>query len=147
MFTRQSSLFVFLILALNGPVPAEEHRLDNPSIDHPWTRELPPVAPNGAAYFLIENSGEISDRIVSVHSPIADRTEIHTHEMDAGMMKMRQVHSVEVPAQSTVAFEPGGLHVMLLGLKKPLVGGEGFPLTIEFEKAGEIEVTVEIKSK
>ena len=145
MLTRLSSLF--LVLALSGPAPAQEYKLEDLSIDRPWSRELPPVAPNGAAYFRIGNSGMNSDRIVSVHSPIAGRAEIHTHEMDGGVMKMRRVHSVEVPAQGGVSFEPGGLHVMLLGLKKPLASGESFPLTIEFRKAGKIEVTVEIKSR
>ena len=57
---------------------------------------------------------------------------------------MRHLRSVEVPAQGAVSFEPGGLHLMLIGLKEPLVAGKGFPLTLVFREAGEIEVTVEI---
>ena len=114
------------------------------SIHRPWSRELPPVAPNGAAYFRVENGGRETVRIVSVSTPIADRAELHAHETDGGVMKMRHVHSVEVPAGGSVSFEPGGLHVMLIGLKQPLVGGESFPLTLGFDEAGTIEVTVEI---
>ena len=132
-------------VALGGGASAGEHAPGGISIAGPWSFELPPVAPNGAAYFRIENRGQASDRLVSAHSPIADRAEVHAHEMDGGMMTMRRVHAVEVPAQGEVAFEPGGLHVMLLGLKKPLVAGERFPLALGFEKAGTIEVPVEIR--
>ena len=137
--------FGFLLFAaLSIPVSAQQYTLGDLSIDHPWSRELPPVAPNGAAYFRVENGGEKAARIVSARSPIADRAELHTHDMEDGVMKMRHVHSVEVPAQGGVSFEPGGLHVMLMGLKEPLVAGESFPLALGFQEAGEIEVVVEI---
>ena len=135
-----------LAAALGGAAAAGEHVPGALSIDSPWSLALPPITPNGAVYFRIENRGPAADRLVSAHSPVAARAEIHAHEMDGGMMTMRQVHSVEVPAQGEVAFEPGGLHVMLLGLKKPLVAGERYPLVLEFEKAGTIEVAVEITS-
>ena len=141
-----SRLFVFLIVVAQGAASlAQEFTLGNLSIMRPWSRELPPVAPNGAAYFRIENRGTEADRIVSAHTPVAERAEIHTHEMDGAMMKMRHVHSVDVPAGGSVAFEPEGLHVMLLGLKEPLVGGKSFPITLVFEKAGQIDVTMEIR--
>ena len=136
-----------LVTVLSGAASAGEHTPGDLSIAGPWSFELPPVSPNGAAYLRIENRGQASDRLVSAHSPIAGRAEMHTHEMAGGMMKMRRVHSVEIPAQGEVAFEPGGLHVMLLGLKKPLVAGERFPLVLEFEKAGAVEVSVEITSR
>jgi len=136
-----------LVIALGGGASAGEHTPGDLSIAGPWSFELPPVSPNGAAYFRIENRGQASDRLVSAHSPVADRAEFHTHEMDGGVMKMHRVDSVEVPAQGEVAFKPGGLHVMLLGLKKPLVAGERFPLALGFEEAGTIEVSVEIKSR
>lgn len=143
MIARLSTLLI--IAVLNAPVAAQEFKLGGLTVIGPWSRELPPVAPNGAAYFRVENHGANADRIVSVHSPIAERAELHTHEMDGGLMKMRHVHSVRVPAHGAVTFEPEGLHVMLFGLKTPLVGGESFPLALEFEEAGEIEVSVEIR--
>ena len=145
MLARLSGFF--LIAALAAPVTAQHYTPGDLSIDRPWSRELPPVAPNGAAYLRIENGGSEAVRIVSVSSPIADRAELHTHEMEGGIMKMRHVHSAEVPARSALSFEPGGLHVMLIGLKKALVGGESFPLTLEFDKAGTIDVTVEIMGR
>ena len=134
----------FVTAVLSTAVSAQPHALGDISIERPWSRELPPVAPNGAAYLRVENGGNAAARIVSAHSPVAGRVEIHAHEMDAGVMKMRHLHFLEVPAQGSVAFEPGGLHLMLIGLKEPLVAGKGFPLTLVFEEAGEIQVTVRI---
>lgn len=137
--------FIFFLMAvLSTAASAQPYALGDISIERPWSRELPPVAPNGAAYLRVENGGNTAVRIVSAHSPVAGRVEIHAHVMDAGVMKMRHLHSVEVPAQGSVAFEPGGLHLMLIGLKEPLVAGKDFPLTLVFEEAGEIQVTVRI---
>ena len=138
-------IFFCLAAALSAaPATAQHYLLGDLSIHDPWSRALPAVAPNGAAYFRIENGGSGANRIVSVSSPVADRAEIHTHEMDGGVMKMRHVHWVDVPARGTVSFEPGGLHVMLIGLQQALVDGESFPLTLELDTAETIEVTVEI---
>ena len=140
--TIRTFLF-FLMAALSSPASARTYTLGAISIERPWSRELPPVAPNGAAYLRVENGGERAVRVVSAHSPVAGRVEIHAHEMDAGVMKMRHLHSVEVPAQGSVSFEPGGLHLMLIGLREPLVAGKDFPLTLVFQEAGEIVVSVE----
>ena len=134
----------FLVAVLSAPVSAQPYALGDVSVHHPWSRELPPVAPNGAAYFRVENGDGEPVRIVGASSPVADRAELHTHEMDGGVMKMRHVRAVEVPAKGAASFAPGGLHVMLIGLKKPLVAGESFPLILEFDTAGTIDVTVGI---
>jgi copper(I)-binding protein len=133
-----------LVCVLSATATSQHDMPGGLSIHRPWSRELPPVAPNGAAYFRVENGGSETVRIVSVSTPIADRAELHAHETDGGVMKMRHVHSVEVPAGGSVSFEPGGLHVMLIGLKQPLVDGESFPLTLGLDEAGTIEVTVEV---
>ena len=130
---------------LHAAVPAREFTLGSVTIFEPWSRELPPNAPNGAAYFRVENSGGEPDRIVSARTDIAEAVELHTHDMDGGMMKMRQVESVEVPAGSEVRFKPHGLHVMLFGLREPLVDGTSYVLTVVFEKAGELDVSVDVK--
>ena len=110
----------------------------------PWSRPLPPVSPNGAAYLTIMNMGGAPDRLVSVSTPAAERAELHTHSMEGGMAKMRRLESVAVAPGETVAFEPGGHHIMLMGLTEPLVDGKSFPLTLRFERAGDIEVEVMI---
>lgn len=137
---------ILAALALfHAAVPAQEFTVGNVTIVEPWSRALPPNAPNGAAYFRVENRGGESDRIVSARTDIAESVEIHTHEMDGGMMKMRRVESVEVPAGGEARFKPHGLHLMLFGLKEPLAGGTSYALTVVLEKAGELDVSVDIK--
>ena len=130
---------------LHAAVPAQEFTRGSVTIVGPWSRELPPNAPNGAAYFRVVNGGGESDRIVSARTDIADTVEIHTHEMDGGMMKMRRVESVVVPAGGEVEFKPHGLHLMLFGLKEPLAGAGSYGLTVVFENAGELDVSVDVK--
>ena len=133
------------ITLFSAALPAQEFTLGNVTIADPWAREMPPNAPNGAAYFRVENRGGAPDRIVSARTDIAESVEIHTHEMKNGLMKMRQVESIEVSAGGEVLLKPHGLHVMLFGLKQPLVGGESFDLTVVFEKSGALDLSVPIK--
>lgn len=111
-----------------------------------WSRALPPVSENGAAYLTLKNYSEASDRLVGASSPVSARVEIHTHEMEAGLMKMRRLESVILNPGEYVKFEPGKRHLMLIGLKQPLRKGDSFPLTLEFEKAPTLEVVVTIES-
>jgi copper(I)-binding protein len=108
----------------------------------PWSRPLPAVSPNGAAYMTLVNKGKTPDRLLSVSTPAARRAEIHAHMMEGGMMKMRPVDHVDIVPGEPSVLQPGGMHVMLMGLKEPLVEGKSFPLTLNFERAGAVEVTV-----
>ncbi|MEQ8319410.1 MAG: copper chaperone PCu(A)C [Rhodospirillales bacterium] len=106
-----------------------------------WARASAGPAKAGAAYLTLANHGDEADRLVSVKSDLAKRTEIHNHVMDGGVMKMVHVEGgVEVTPGSPTVFQPGGLHVMFMGLNKPFIEGETLPLTLVFEKAGEVEV-------
>jgi len=98
----------------------------------------------GAAYLTITNWTETGDRLIGARTGVSEKAEIHTHLMDNGIMRMRQVEAVEIPAGGVAELKPGGDHVMLMGLKAPLQEGESFPLTLIFETAGEVEVTVGI---
>ena len=142
----KDKLALFVLLAtLGGVTLAEEYRLGDLVVEDPWARELPPVSETGAAWFRVVNHGA-ADRIVSVNSSAAERAEMHAHEMEDGVAKMRHLSSVEVPARSEVVFEPGDHHVMLVGLTEALVAGENFRMTIHFEQAGAIEVAVHVRS-
>ncbi|MDX1513533.1 MAG: copper chaperone PCu(A)C [Gammaproteobacteria bacterium] len=112
----------------------------------PWTRALPPVSENGAVYLTLRSHGGVPDRLTGASSPMAKRVEIHSHAMEGGMMVMRPVESVEIPPDEYVKFEPGGNHLMLIGLEQPLVEGDQFPLTLEFERGSPLEVTVTVLS-
>jgi len=148
MTHRRAAAFVATLMAValcSTTLSAQEITLGNVAIADPWSRAMPPNAPNGAAYFRVRNRSGEPDRIVSVRTDIAETVELHTHDMEGGMMQMRQVESIEVPAAGEVLLKPHGLHVMLFGLNQPLVDGESFNLTVVFEKAGELDLTVDIK--
>ncbi len=101
--------------------------------------------PNGAAFLQIENRGKTDDALLSAASPAAARVEIHTMSMDGDVMKMRALDRLEIKAGQAVAMKPGsGAHLMLMGLKKPLVAGERIPVTLNFRQAGKVEVTAEV---
>lgn len=113
-------------------------------VEDAWARATPGLAKNGGAYFVAKNSGKEGDRIVGVSSGVSARTELHTHLNDNGVMRMRQVDGVDVPAGGEVAFKPGGYHIMFIGLHKPLKKGQRFPVTLMFEKAGKQTVDVNV---
>ena len=119
---------------------------DGPMIMGAWARPSIGSTGNSAAYMKVMNHGDAADRLVGVKSEVAKRTEIHTHIMEDNVAKMRRVKGgVDVPAKGDVEFKPGGLHVMLIGLKAKLSEGQAFPLTLVFEKRGEVVVDVKIQ--
>lgn len=98
----------------------------------PYVPLLPPGVRTGAAYLRIHNTGERDKTLVAAFSPAADAVELHTHIDDAGVLRMRQVREIVVPAGSEVAFKPGGYHVMLIGLPLPLLAGDKVVITLGF---------------
>jgi periplasmic copper chaperone A len=110
----------------------------------PWARATAGMATVGAAYMTLENTGATDDRLIEATSPVAAKTELHTHIVDGDIMRMRAVESMELPAGETVELQPGGLHIMLIGLSAPLQMGEHFPLTLTFAEAGAITIDVEV---
>lgn len=138
------SLFAALALALLVPAAATaaDVRLGDLSIEQPWARAS--VAANGAAYMTIRTSGAEADRLIGAASPVATTVELHTHLVEGDVMRMRPVKAIEVNVGEPAVLQPGGLHVMLIGLKAPLKAGDSFPLTLTFEKAGTVTVDVAV---
>jgi copper(I)-binding protein len=141
-----------LLAALLMPacyVDAHEYAKGHLAIAHPWSMELPPNAPTVAAYFVISNAGPDADRLTGVDSPIAGTAQLHEHVNRDGLMKMQQVETVDIPAGGAVTFAPMAYHVMLLDLKdrSKLVDGQKFPLTLHFEKTGDVTVDVMVQKQ
>jgi len=110
-------------------------------IEKPWTRATPPNAKVGGGYLTITNTGSGADRLVSASSAIAAKVEIHDMKVTDGVMKMRPLKDgLEIPAGETVTLKPGGLHVMFMKLAEPLKEGEMVKATLNFEKAGTVDV-------
>jgi len=127
-------------------VQAHDYSVGSLHIEHPWSREMPAVAPTAAAYFVVHNKGSDADRLLSASTPVAGKAELHEHIHADGLMKMQQVQNVEIPAGGEVKFEPMGYHVMLFNLKQQAKDGERFPLTLTFEKAGTVKVEFAIEA-
>lgn len=136
------SLVLVLALVLLAPAAsAHDYSLGSLHIDHPWSRATPRGANVGAGYLVIENRGSTVDRFLSLSAEIAGRAEIHEMAVNDGIMRMRQLpKGVEIAPGMSAKFEPGGLHLMFLDLKRPLEKGERFKATLVFEKAGALEV-------
>jgi copper(I)-binding protein len=135
------------IPAIATSAAAHEYKVGALTIDHPWARASAGNAKNGAAYMTITNDGPEPDRLLSATTPAAAMAELHVHIMDSdGVMKMRPVEAIELAPGEATALAPGGLHLMLMGLSAPLIEDQSFPLTLVFEAAGRIEVSVTIAS-
>jgi copper(I)-binding protein len=142
MSLRSVSL-LFCALALSVSAHAHEYELGSLHIGHPYARATVPGQPSGGAFLSIENKGKEADKLIGVSSPAAKSAEIHTMAMDGNVMKMREVGEIALPPASTVDMTPGhGYHIMLMGLAQPLKAGDKFPLTLTFQKAGKVEVSV-----
>ena len=142
---RPYSLRVVLVAAAilwTAGAAAAEFRIGGITVENPWARATTSMAKTGAAFMTIRNGGTEPDRLVAVTSGVAKRAGLHQTLMEGGVMKMRPAGAVEVPAGGVARLEPGGYHVMFTGLAAPLRKGASFPLTLRFEKAGEIEVEV-----
>lgn len=117
-------------------------------IDHPWARPSFGASPNGVAYMSVTNTGSATERLVGISGDVAERIELHKTTMEGDVMRMRPVTGgVEIPPGETVRFAPGAMHVMLMGLKMPLKEGEAFPLSLSFERAGGVEVSVHVENQ
>ena len=138
---------ILLLIALTLPagfVEAQDYTRGLLTVAQPWSMALPPNAPTVAAYFVITNNGPEADRLKAVDSPIAGAAQLHEHTNQDGLMKMQHVDTVDIPSGGTVTFAPMAYHVMLLDLKDRtrLVEGQTFPLTLHFQKAGDLTVDV-----
>jgi len=127
-------LFVFSIGSYAGDV----------SISSAWSLAVPPSSKNGAVYLLIENKGSEADMLMDATTDVSKSVELHTTSHDHGQMKMHHHHSLEIPGNSSLTMEPGGHHIMLMGLVESLTPGQKFDLTLKFMKGGEIKTEVEV---
>jgi copper(I)-binding protein len=142
---KRLALLIWILAVATAPVRAAELTAGDLAIEGPWARASIGAARAGAAYLTVVNRGTAADRLVSVATPVAKRAGLHTTVTEGGVMKMRPAGAIEIPPGAT-ELAPGGLHVMLMGLQAPLMEGESFALTLTFERAGPLEVTIPILS-
>ena len=126
----------------SGATLAHDYALKSLKIDHPFARATPPGARVAGVFVAVENTGTQPDRLLSVSTPMAGVAELHQMNVDAGVMKMRGIAGLEVRPGETLQLKPGGYHVMLSELRQPLKVGDRFPMTLKFQNAGAVEVSV-----
>lgn len=134
-------------LALISALPAYAHEFSNLGITvaHPWARATPGGATVGAAFLEIKADDKTTDKLVGVTAEIAGRGEIHTHKQEGDVMKMRKVDALDIAPGKSVVLKPMGDHIMLMDLKAPLKEGDLLKFTLQFEKAGKIEVEATVE--
>jgi periplasmic copper chaperone A len=145
---RRRAVIALLVLAVSqvvAPAGASAPAPRTVSVSAAWARATPPGMAVAAVYLTLAG-GSQADRLVGAETPRAAMAQIHVVSEAAGMARMRQTEGVDVPAHESVALAPQGTHIMLMELTRPLVAGERFPLTLQFERAGRIGVSVEVRA-
>ena len=141
------AIFTLVIAAIAGSGASfaqEISRLDDLVIERQWARASIETRRPAAAYLSIRNKGTENDTLLEVSTPLSGMAEVHTMKMKNGVMKMGPAGSVEIPAGGKVVLAPGGLHIMMMKLKKALIKGKTVEITLSFERSGKITVTAPI---
>lgn len=117
---------------------------DQVSVQDPYVRLAPPNAPATGAFMVIKNNGDKDVKVLKADNPATNKTELHTHLNDGGVMKMRPVESIEIKARGETVLKPGGLHVMMIDLKAPMKEGDMVPITLTFDDGSTKQVDAKV---
>jgi periplasmic copper chaperone A len=145
-FTRAIACATMLACLLAAPARAEEVKAGDLVITQTWSRATPGGAKIGGGYLTIENKGSAPDRLIGGSADVADKIQIHAMTMNNGVMTMRPLdNGLTIEPGKTVKLAPGGYHLMMLDLKSPLKQGDKVPVTLEFEKAGKVKLSLDVQ--
>lgn len=144
MFKQALIAFVIALTGLSV-ARADDVKAGDLVISQAWSRATPGGAKAGAGYLTIENKGSAADRLVAISGDVAGKIEVHEMAMNNGVMTMRPLdNGLTIDPGKTVALAPGGYHLMMTDLKQPMKLGDKVPLTLQFEKAGKVAVTLDV---
>ena len=136
-----------LLSLMVGEATAQEFKFGSITVTVPWSRATPKGAAVAAGFMVVHNSGSSADRLLGGESDAAKEVQVHEMAMDNQVMKMRQLTAgLEIPAGATVELKPGGYHLMLMGLAKPLAENDRYKITLNFERAGKVIVDFKVGS-
>ena len=139
------STIAVLAVVLASPLAAKDIRAGSIVISDPVLRVASLQARTGAGFMTISNSGTQADRLLSATSDIAAVTQLHATVREGNVMQMReQAQGIVIPAAGRVAFAPGGLHVMFIGIKAPVAPGQMVNVRLTFEKAGAVDLALPV---
>ena len=153
MFNRLTSAFtvyacsaIVLAAICAGSASAQQVKTGDLVLDNAWSRATPGGAKVGGGYITVNNKGSTADKLIGGSSPAAGKVEVHEMAMNNGVMTMRPVKDgLPIPAGKSVTLAPGGYHLMLMELKAPFKKGDKIPVTLKFEKAGDVNVTLDVR--
>jgi len=128
-----STLAVAAAFTVAMPSFAAGTAADNVTAVDPYVRLAPPGQMVTGAFVVLKNNDDKDHKVVKADNPASKVTELHTHTMEGGMMKMRPVKDIEIKAKGETALKPGGLHIMMIDLKQPLKEGENVAISVTFE--------------
>ncbi|WP_295386029.1 copper chaperone PCu(A)C [uncultured Thiodictyon sp.] len=140
--SRVRCLFAAGLFALAPTVWAA----DPVAVSDPYARAVPPGQPNSAVFMTLTNQSDQARALVAATSPAAKTVELHTHTNDGGVMRMRRIERIEVPAGGSVQLKPGGLHVMLIGLTGDLTPGGQVALGLTFDDGSQLQVQAPVRT-
>ena len=145
---RSSALALLTLAAIcAGSASAQQVKIGDLVLDHAWARATPAGAKVGGGFLTIENKGAAPDKLMGASSPAAGKIEVHETAMNNGVATMRPVKGgLSIAPGQSVTLAPGGYHLMMMELKGPLKKGDKVPVTLTFEKAGDVKVTFDIQS-
>ncbi|HTA99998.1 MAG TPA: copper chaperone PCu(A)C [Bradyrhizobium sp.] len=143
---RSLAFTVLLACLFGSPLRAEEVKAGDIVITQAWARATPGGAKIGGGYLTIENKGSAPDRLIGGSAEIAGKVEVHEMAMKNGVMTMRPLdNGLTIEPGKTVKLAPGGYHLMMFDLKGPLKQGDKLPLTLDFEKAGKVKLSLDVE--
>src|SRR5262249_26581146 len=144
---QRSAIFVALAASLfAASAHAEDVKVGDLVITQAWSRATPGGAKTGGGFLTIENKGSVADKLIGASADFAGKIEVHEMTMSDGVMKMRPVEgALTIDPGKTVKLAPGGLHLMMMDLKSPLKQGDRLPVTLQFDKAGKVAVTLDVQ--
>jgi copper(I)-binding protein len=144
--TRKITIAAALAVVFAAPARAEDAKAGDLVITQAWSRATPVGAKVAGAYLTVENKGATADRLLGGSGDVAGRVEIHEMAVDNGVMKMRPLDKgLAIEPGKTMKLAPGGYHLMLLDLKTQFKQGDKVPVTLEFEKAGKVQLTLDVQ--
>jgi len=145
MKTNWKSYIALILILMAFNVNAAGTAADAVMVHNPYARAVPPGQPNSAAFMHLKNSSDKAHAIVNAISDVSKVVELHTHTMQDGMMMMRRIEKIDIPANGDAMLKPGGLHIMFIGLKQDLKLDQQVSLTLEFEDGSKKTVKAPVK--
>ena len=140
------SLVPISLAAMTTIATADDTKIGDLVIHQPWSRAASMSVGTAVVYLEIDNTGQAADRLTAVSSPVAAMAHLHTTEMQGDMASMKSIDGLAIPAGGKVMLKPQADHVMLMGLTQSLAKGSKFALTLQFEKAGKVQIDVPVEA-